>query len=33
MPNEWHRTRCEDCDELIEVSRDGFRTLCACDAA
>lgn len=25
-------TRCEDCDEPIEVDDDGFRTLCACDA-
>ncbi|MDJ0344261.1 hypothetical protein QMK19_29060 [Streptomyces sp. H10-C2] len=25
--------RCEDCGEEIEVDSDGFRTLCACDAA
>ncbi|MEU3399460.1 hypothetical protein [Streptomyces filamentosus] len=26
-------TRCRDCGEAIEVDLDGFRTLCACDAA
>ncbi|WP_335983100.1 hypothetical protein [Streptomyces sp. CA2R106] len=25
--------RCEDCGESIEADSDGFRTLCACDAA
>lgn len=26
-------TDCEDCGERVEVDADGFRTLCACDAA
>lgn len=27
------REDCEDCGERVEVEPDGFRTLCACDAA
>jgi hypothetical protein len=29
----WRTTRCEDCGDEIDIDSDGWRTLCACDAA
>lgn len=29
---EWRDAICEDCGDEIEIDRDGWRTLCACDA-